>query len=104
MVPIALEATLHLISRIAKFRGEAEQQGIDTQRINGAIASALSVVAKFRALKANLTTSITNLTTIRQSIDEMEQEVEQALREAQNEVKKALQGKSVPMAEIVMAT
>jgi hypothetical protein len=34
----------------------------------------------------------------------MEQEVEQTLREAQNEVKKALQGKSVPMAEIVMAT
>ena len=104
MVPIALEATLHLISRIAKFRGEAEQQDIDTQRINGAIASALSVVAKFRALKANLTTSITNLTTIRQSVDEMEQEVDQALREAQNEVKKALQGKSVPMTEIVIAT
>lgn len=90
-VPVALEAALHLVARAANAKAEAERAEIDTNRINDAVARALNVVERFRALKQNLTTSITSLGNIRQSVDDMEKEVEAALKEAQAEVRKALQ-------------
>ena len=88
-VPIALEAVLQIIFKGEKARLDSGRFEIDADRINNALDKALNVTEKFRALK-KLATSITSLESIREYIDEMENDVEGALREAQNEVKKSM--------------
>lgn len=89
-LPIALEAALHLISQTAKAKVEAERLEVDVDRIDNAIRRAMDVLEKFRALKMNLSQSITSLQEIRNNVDSMEKDVESALKEAQEEIRKAI--------------
>lgn len=88
-VPVALDAALMLVRRMAEEAASAEE-GVDWRRVDQALAQAFSVLGHFAALKRALTESVKGLEGIKGRVEEMEDAVREALEAARLEVRKAL--------------